>query len=627
MGHGTVLEGLSDALLSAADAAGLGVGVTEIVGDQVHNVFLSDRAVAILGWSREQLATRNALDNVAPEARAELLAHLGKAEQDVDGRTFETVVVRADGARVPISSSISQIELGGRKVTVSFFYDVSEREQALRALAESEARFRTLVEAANDAVVMTRRGSISYANEAAERCLGYGKGELLGLDWSRILPPEELAAMGQRITEMIREGTVLPPREYRGRRANGEEVVIEIASRVLMDRGEPLVLGFGRDLTERRRLEAQIAHADRLTALGTMAAGVAHEINNPLAYLSLSAEALDEQIREAPLPAADRASLLELLDRVREGADRVAAIVRDMRLFTRGEDDVQPKPVDVCAIVEAAVRLVGHDLRGRARLVRTLEPAWALGTPGRLEQVVVNLLVNAAQALRPDAVEPEIHVRVRQTAEGVVVEVEDDGVGIPAATLPRVFDPFFTTKAPGVGTGLGLSVCHSLVHQMGGTIGLSSTEGKGTIARVVLRAASAPASASVRAAPRERSRGLRVLVVDDEHLIGSSITALLEDDHAVTFALGGERGLAHALDGDFDVILCDLTMPVVSGMDLHSRVREARPELAARFVFMTGGATTERARQFLAEVENPTLEKPFRAATLEQVLASVNQRV
>ncbi len=162
---------------------------------------------------------------------------------------------------------------------------------------------------------------------------------------------------------------------------------------------------------------------------------------------------------------------------------------------------------------------------------------------------------------------------------------------------------------------------------MGGTIGLSSTEGKGTIARVVLRAASAPASASVRAAPRERSRGLRVLVVDDEHLIGSSITALLEDDHAVTFALGGERGLAHALDGDFDVILCDLTMPVVSGMDLHSRVREARPELAARFVFMTGGATTERARQFLAEVENPTLEKPFRAATLEQVLASVNQRV
>ncbi|MBL8717148.1 MAG: PAS domain S-box protein [Myxococcales bacterium] len=627
MGHGTVLEGLSDTLLSAADAAGLGVGVTEIVGDQVHNVFLSDRAVAILGWSREQLATRNALDNVAPEARAELLAHLGKAEQDVDGRTFETVVVRADGVRVPISSSISQIELGGRKVTVSFFYDVSEREQALRALAESEARFRTLVEAANDAVVMTRRGSISYANEAAERCLGYGKGELLGLDWSRILPPEELAVMGQRITEMIREGTVLPPREYRGRRANGEEVVIEIASRVLMDGGEPLVLGFGRDLTERRRLEAQIAHADRLTALGTMAAGVAHEINNPLAYLSLSAEALDEQIREAPLPAADRASLLELLDRVREGADRVAAIVRDMRLFTRGEDDVQPKPVDVCAIVEAAVRLVGHDLRGRARLVRTLEPAWALGTPGRLEQVLVNLLVNAAQALREDAVEPEIRVRVRRAAEGVVVEVEDDGVGIPAVTLPRVFDPFFTTKAPGVGTGLGLSVCHSLVHQMGGTIGLSSAEGKGTIARVVLKAASAPASASVRAAPRERSRGLRVLVVDDEHLIGSSITALLEDDHAVTFALGGERGLEHALDGDFDVILCDLTMPVVSGMDLHSRVREARPELAARFVFMTGGATTERARQFLAEVENPTLEKPFRAATLEQVLASVNQRV
>ncbi len=347
MGHGTVLEGLSDALLSAADAAGLGVGVTEIVGDQVHNVFLSDRAVAILGWSREQLATRNALDNVAPEARAELLAHLGKAEQDVDGRTFETVVVRADGARVPISSSISQIELGGRKVTVSFFYDVSEREQALRALAESEARFRTLVEAANDAVVMTRRGSISYANEAAERCLGYGKGELLGLDWSRILPPEELAAMGQRITEMIREGTVLPPREYRGRRANGEEVVIEIASRVLMDRGEPLVLGFGRDLTERRRLEAQIAHADRLTAsLGTMAAGIAHEINNPLTFVQASLNLALHQLESAAHRPESQAFALQILEEVRTasvGVDRIAAIVREMLvLFTPGEDDAQP---------------------------------------------------------------------------------------------------------------------------------------------------------------------------------------------------------------------------------------------------------------------------------------------
>lgn len=574
--------------VAAVDAAGLGVVVVEDHPGGPTVTFASERAVGMLGARPE--------DALRPVG---------------------------EGGRV-----VSAVAHGPTSRLLLLAPPTEASGPAADPLAV-DARFRTLVEVASDAVVVTRRGVIDWANDAATRALGYPPGALVGLDWGRLLPADELTAMRERVGEMIRTGTVLPPRAYRGIRADGTEVVLEIASRVLFEGAEPVVIGFGRDLTERRRLEAQIANADRLSALGTMAAGVAHEINNPLAYVSLSAEALNDQVARSNLHPSEKADLLELVARIREGADRVATIVRDMRVFTRQDAEALPRPVDVRPLVEAGLRLVRHDLRSRARLSASLEPLWALAIPGRLEQVVVNLLVNAGQALREDRLDSRIDVRVESAPEGVVIEVQDDGIGISPEDLARVFDPFFTTKAPGVGTGLGLSVCHSLVHQMGGQIELHSTPGAGTTARVVLRPAEAPRpveEASTRARAPASIPRLRLLVVDDEPLIAEAVAALLEDVHAVTVAIGGAAGLEHALRGPWDAVLCDLAMPELSGMDVFARVRDHSPDLADRFVFMTGGATTERARAFLGSVPNPTLEKPFRFSALAGVLESLARR-
>ena len=635
MGSGEILEELSASVLSVADKAGVGVAVSEATDAGIVNLFLSDRAVAILGHPREVLATRSALDNIAPEALPVLLDRLDRRRRgelaDEPTTALETVVAQADGTRVPIAVAVSQATFRGRRVTVSFFFDIRERTRATQALAASEARFRMLIEAANDAVAITKRGVITYANSAAARALGYeSPNELVGLGWDRLLPPDDLAAMSERIRSMMQDGAELSPREYRGIRKDGGEVVLEIASRVIMDGGEPSVIGFGRDVTERKRLQAQLAHADRLAALGALAAGVAHEINNPLAYLSLSARAVSDLLAGANLPVETLAQVREFLDNVLTGADRVAAIVRDLRAFTRSDEQEQPHAVSVRDVVDAALRLAGHELRQRAQVSASVPgDLFVLATTRALEQVVVNLLVNAAHATKEGNGHGTIEVRAAATESGsITLEVEDHGVGIPAVDLPRIFEPFFTTKPTGVGTGLGLSVCHSLVTKMGGTIEIASKATAGTTVRVVLPAAT-PSEARIARAksePPAETSPLRVLVIDDEPLIGEAVAALLSHAHHPTFALGGEEGLERALEGEFDVVLCDLTMPYVSGMDLFARLREVRPALAARTVFMTGGATIPRVAEFLARVENPRIDKPFRVAALLRVLEEGSRR-
>ncbi len=634
VGNGALLEGLSTAVLAAADTAGVGIAVSEATATGVVNLFLSDCAVQILGHSREVLATRSALDNIAEEERPALLERLAASRQkgaDEPPRALETVVAQADGTRVPIAVAVSSAILDGRAVTVAFFVDLRARARAMEALAASEARFRSLIEAANDTVAITRRGVITYANTAASRALGCeSPDELVGKTWDTLLAPEDFVFMSERIRAMIGDGTEFPPHEYRVTRRDGTEAVIEIASRVILDAGEPTVIGFGRDVTERKRLQAQLAHGDRLAALGTLAAEIAHEINNPLAYVSLSARALSDLLAEAKLAPQTLATAKELLGNVLTGADRVAAIVRDLRAFTRSDEAAQPEAVQLCTVVEASLRIAGHELRRRARVVADVaDDLFVFGTARAVEQVVVNLLVNAAHATPENQPDAEISVRAAVARGGwITLDVADQGVGIAGTDLPRIFDPFFTTKPTGVGTGLGLSVCHSLVAQMGGKIEVVTTASTGTTVRVTLLAATPSQAKRVRAKsePPPEGEGLRILVVDDEPLIGETVVGLLSQHHHPSFAFGGAAGLEQALGEDFDVVLCDLAMAGVSGMELFTRLKQARPLLAARTVFMTGGATIPRVAEFLAAVDNLRIEKPFRAAALLAVLAEASRR-
>ena len=485
-----------------------------------------------------------------------------------------------------------------------------------------EDGFRALVENAPDAIVVSRNGVVLYANAAAARLLGHDDAsELVGKPMM-FLDRRATEVMRRRIEQMAVTGERLVPREYPARRRDGTEITAEIASTIIDFEGAPAVLAYARDVTERTRLRAQLAHADRLASLGTMAAGVAHEINNPLSFVGLATDMLAMRV------GADEARLVA---EVRTGIDRIAAIVRDLRFFGR-DDDEPAGPIDLAAALAAAERLVLHEIRPRGQLVKEYGELPAIvGVARHVEQVFVNLFLNAAHAIdaRPDG---RIVVRAQVHDERVVVFVEDNGCGIPKEALDTIFEPFFTTRAVGGGTGLGLSICRDIVVRSGGSLVATSMVGEGTAMEVTLVRATGMGAGEVAVPPppplpaevRAGTLAPRVLIVDDEPLIVASLSRMLAPHASVVGETVAERALERILEApELDVIVCDVTMPGMTGIDLHERVARERPERAERFVFITGGTYTARARAYLDRLPNPRFEKPFDVALLLEAIRRV----
>jgi signal transduction histidine kinase/DNA-binding response OmpR family regulator len=395
----------------------------------------------------------------------------------------------------------------------------------------------------------------------------------------------------------------------------------------IMASGDDEVVCVVRDVTERSRMQAQLAISDRLAALGTLAAGVAHEINNPLTYILIGVESVTKELRKLPAdrPLGERGGVLVgRLEGALEGARRVRRIVADLKAFSRADDDDRG-PVDVRAILDGVAALVDSQVRYRGRLVKEYGEVPRVRAGGdRLNQVFLNLLINAAQAL-PEGRAPDNEIRLvvsRDERGRVVAEVRDTGHGIGPEDLGRIFDPFFTTKPIGIGTGLGLWICHSIVTNLGGDIAVESQLGKGTTFRVSLPAADAvePAVGEVTADDEVAWRSGRILIVDDEDRVASAVGLLFEGCEVITAASGRAALIELGRGAPFDWIFCDLMMPDVSGMDVYDQVRREQPGIQERMIFMTGGAFTPRAREFLASIDNPVLHKPFRLRDLTELL-------
>jgi signal transduction histidine kinase len=402
--------------------------------------------------------------------------------------------------------------------------------------------------------------------------------------------------------------------------------------------GEVVDLSFV-DVGDRRELEARLLHAERLASVGSLAAGVAHEVNNPLSYVIANLGYALEQVgrasgacREgAPAAAVDEelGAAAEALREARQGADRVRAIVRDLRMFARAEEE-RRQPLDVARVVDASLHVARGEIAPRARIVRDYAPApEVLASESRLGQVFVNLLLNAAQAMVPGSPEAnEIRVSVGRAEDGRArVEIADTGCGMPPEVRARAFEPFFTTRPAGGGAGLGLSICQSAVQALGGTIELDSEPGRGTRVRVTLpgRVREAAPAGEPAAAPAP-GPGRRVLVVDDDPGVGSAVRRLLRGAEVSVATSAEEASALLARDAEFDVVLCDLFMPGRTGMDLHRELRASRPELAARMVFMTAGAYTPESSAFLDAVPNARVEKPFEASRLRALVARAPPR-
>ena len=442
--------------------------------------------------------------------------------------------------------------------------------------------------------------------------------------WIAAIHPDDRGRVAESMLDAGARGLI--DVEYRVLRA-GETRWLRSRGRVLRDDdGAPrYALGTVADITEQRQLEGRLRLADRLISAGTLAAGVAHEINNPLAYVLGNVELMRLAVDDDPAAAVRFGrSLADMAD----GLERIRSIVRDLRTFARPEQsDVRAvDPRDVC---DAAIRIVTPVVRHRARV----ETDYAADTPhveaneSRLGQVIVNLVLNASHAMPEDrsATEGVIRVRTRAVDRAAVIDVEDNGVGIPPEVLPRIFDPFFTTKGSADGTGLGLSICHGIVASLGGRIDVDSARDRGTRFTITLSRANAAPSAPPPAVVTKPARG-RVLVVDDEDAVRRTVCLLLRRaGWTVDEAATGRAALdAIAKDGAYQAILCDVMMPDVSGIDVFATLERERPEAARRVVFLSGGAMTDRARALLARPDVHVVEKPFQAGELVAAIARVS---
>jgi PAS domain S-box-containing protein len=526
------------------------------------------------------------------------------------GRTFLDVVF-------PIPRARGAPYVGGLAL------DVSDRVRAEAALRDSERRLR-IVEAALDqssdgVAVVDEDGRHVWVNAARARQLGLPKDRILGRALFDVTPDLTPERWEHRFAETAARGVVVEEQALRS--ADGRTVPGEVALAVVAFGGRRYLVSSVRDVSDRRRAEA----AARLAGIGTLAAGVAHEINNPLSYVLSNVAWLREQLSGAQAAEASADEARRVVDEVHDGAVRVRDIVQRLRLFARPDETVGP--ADVAAAARAAIAMVQNDVRHRAALIsRFGDVPPVLGNENRLAQVFLNLLTNAAQAIPEGRADRNaILVELRRGDGGeAVAEVSDTGSGISVEARARLFEPFFTTKPVGAGTGLGLFVCHGIVTGMGGRIEVESELGAGSTFRIVLPPLEAGAAAPARAAApvSAAARRARVLVVDDDAGVASALKRVLQRDHDVDVSTEPRAALERVRGGEaWDVVFCDLMMPEMSGMEWYEEVRRAAPELAGRVVFVTGGAFTVAAREFLERVPNARVEKPFEPDEIRAIVA------
>ena len=498
-----------------------------------------------------------------------------------------------------------------------------ENARLVELLSSGKREWEQTVDAFNQAICyVDSQGAVRRANRMFAELIKLPVTALTGRPWLTLLPP----AWAEPVARLLTPEGAATPTEVR----TGERTLLVTA----IPTGEPgaTVLLF-EDQTEKRRLQDQLLQSEKMSAIGQLIAGVAHDLNNPLA----SVVGFSDLLGEAPdVPPR----LAEPLAVIRQEAERASAIVRNLLSFARrqeGERQLQ----SIRPILESTHQLLKNQLlAARIELTLTFEP----GLPevevhaNQIKQVFVNIINNAAQAIASSRAREgggRIEIATKCEPDGLSVNISDNGSGIPEAVAQRVFEPFFSTKSEGEGTGLGLSISLGIVKEHGGNITVDpggAGSGRGATFSVELptgvRAALSPLAqrAESEPAPPERQERLRVLVVDDEPHILHYMQATLESwGHEVVLAHDGSQALKRALMQPFDLIICDLRMPRLGGREMFHTLARMHPTVANRIIFATGDTVRGDTLQFLEELGRPFLQKPFKLDALRRVLAGVEK--
>ncbi|MDP2275187.1 MAG: ATP-binding protein [Archangium sp.] len=547
-----------------------------------------------------------------------------------DGLVLGTLCAIDHLPRKPTPQQLETLQLLAEQATTML-----ESRRVFRRVLERDATMLALYEGMQEGVVLQLpTGAIVEANARARELLGVSEDELRGrtlLDprWMALkedgspFPGEE-----QPATVCLRTGEPQTNVVMGLHKPSGELNWLSVNARPRREEGleapTGVVVTFS-DITEQRASAQRQKRHERLITVGTLAAGVGHEINNPLSFVMGNLDfALNElRVIGGGSPSARLQDLIDCLSEAKDGTERIRRIVRGLRSLVR--EEAEPRPNNASEIVAVAVNMSMHEIRSRATVETVIDrDLFVLADEPSLTQVFVNLLTNAAQAFTlPQPERNRIKVTAGVDGDKVRITVVDNGSGIPADVLPRIFDPFFTTKPVGVGTGLGLSISHSVVASLGGELTCETQVGVGTTFSVVLALASMPKDEFTLRAPTTEVPQGKVLIVDDEEGVVRATARLLRGAHEV-LGVSDPREAVRRIDAGerFDVIFCDLMMPHLTGADVYARIHAVSPAQAERMVFVSGGVLKAELDRFLEQVPNERLVKPVDATKLKELARS-----
>lgn len=601
---------------------------TDLAGNYT---FFNDVICSQLGYTREELMGINYRVYIPKEdVKAVYKVYNEIYRTGKPRRLYPAVNIAKDGSRIFIESSIlprrnSQGEIIGFRGIIR---DVTESKRTDEALSQSEEKYRTILHEMDEGYYeVDLAGNYTFFNDVISTRLGYAKKELTGMSYKVYTPEEETDAVFKVYNNVYRSGQ--PRRWFPVTNVTKGGTKIFVENSILPIRNpQGQIIGFrgiSRDVTERKQmeeerqqLEQRAQFASRLASVGEMASGIAHEINNPLTGVIGYAQLL----LQGDLPDNVRKDL----ETINDGAQRVANVVQRLLAFAR-QTKPQRKYVDINDIVETTLDLRAYHLQtSNIEVVKQLAPDLpaTVADAGQLQQVFLNLIVNAETEMSLARGHGKLTVKTQRIGDIIRISFKDDGRGIASEKLEKIFEPFFTTRQVGQGTGLGLSVCYGIVSQHNGKIYAESKPGRGATFIVELPIVTQDKQLGLpepETPEQHQKASTRFLVVDDEPLVTQFVSKVLTGEgHIVDSVNRAEDALELVNAKKYRIILLDIKMPGMSGIELYKRLQKMSPSLARKVVFVTGDVMGARTTAFLAKSKLPYITKPFDARQLNSTL-------
>jgi two-component system NtrC family sensor kinase len=613
-----------DLLQAAADIVAALPDAVVVTGTDRRVLATNQAGAEMLGWQVGDVVGQAIADNVSPGERS----HVATREDRVLGgemQRYETKIVNhRSGEERDVAVASGPFRMHGEIIgTVATLRDITEPKRAQDTLARSEARYRHLVESASDAIVtLDANGRFTTVNHAAENISGYKRDELVGQWFAPMLPDDDLPKALAHFQQALAGETGLFETQFY--RKDGEVRTISVTYSTPQKDEEVLCLI--RDVTDQKMLQEQLIQSEKMSAIGQLVSGVAHELNNPLAGISAFAQLL---LAEKRFPPDQRTAAETIYSEAR----RASRIVQNLLTFAR-QHKAEKVPTAINQVLDDTLELRGYELRVRGIDVRREYDESLPDTMAdahQLQQVFLNLITNAEQAMEQrDGHHHRLTVRTRRSADSIRIEVEDTGAGIPPNLIERIFNPFFTTKPTGSGTGLGLSISLGIVREHEGRIWAENPPQAGARFVVEVPITEPRASGEHTTVPHVQNVGsdrLRVLVVDDEASVRVSLQRYLAGKgHEVETTASGEDALVRLKASKYDAVIVDMRMPDLSGEQLFERLRSNDPAHAERVIFTTGDLVNEQMRRFLDGTGRPCVPKPFEFASFDQALPAARRR-